>query len=147
MAIYDLTRSFDKQSFSKKVMFYLEKGCRVELIRKTNRTRAQNSYLHLILSFFALESGNKMEYVKDEYFKRLCNRELFVTTKNDPYLGKIEVLRSSKQLTIEQMSIAITRFRDWSSSEAGIYLPSADEQEHLNQIEQILSSYTGQEYN
>jgi hypothetical protein len=33
------------------------------------------------------------------------------------------------------MTTAIERFRNWSSQEAGVYLPSPDEREFLREIE------------
>lgn len=139
MAIYDLSNDFDKRSFSEKVKFFLENKCRVELVRKTHRTRAQNSYLHLILGYFAIETGNDMNFVKEEYFKKLCNHDLFLTKKNDDYLGEVLICKSTRDLTTEEMSIAITRFRDWSSKIAGIYIPSANEGDFLIQIEQLMN--------
>ena len=40
-------------------------------------------------------------------------------------------LRSSAELTTAEMSLSIDRFRNWSASVAGIYLPSANEQQML----------------
>lgn len=95
----------------------------------------QNAYLHLILGWFAIETGNRLEFVKQEYFKRHINPDLFVTEKDDEYLGKVQVLRSSRDLDSAEMTTAIDRFRAWSSQEAGIYLPSPDEQAFLQEVE------------
>lgn len=118
---------------------YLDKliseGSEFEIKKKAGkRSLSQNSYLHLLLSWFSIEYGESVEYVKDNYFKRLCNREIFVEVIDDKYLGKAERLRSSASLDSREMTIAIDRFRNWSSSEAGIYLPSPNEEQFLFHI-------------
>lgn len=131
----DLSNILDMERFDRKVRQCKERRCVVEITEKTLRTLRQNSYLHLILGYFAIEYGETIEYVKQEYFKRLVNRDLFAERKSDRYMGEIEVLRSSRDLTKEQMALAIERFKDWSSKEAGIRLPDANEQEFLKAIQ------------
>lgn len=133
--LYDLSNILDQERFKDRCNALYRKGCTVELTEKTHRTLRQNAYLYLILGWFALEYGETVEYVKQEYFKRLVNRDLFVERKQDRYLGQIEVLKSSRDLTKEQMSVAISRFKDWSLKEAGIRLPDANEDEFLRAIE------------
>lgn len=82
--------------------------------------------MHCILAYFGLEVGEDMEYVKKNYFKILCNKEIFIREVEDKYLGKIKVLRSSADLDTEEMTRAVERFRNWAASE-GVYIPSPDE--------------------
>ena len=95
--------------------------------KKPVRTLRQNAYLHVCLGYFASQTGNTLEYVKQKYFKILCNRDLFVREVDDKYLGRIKVLRSSSELDTSELTTAIERFRNWSASEAGIYIPSPEE--------------------
>lgn len=140
--IYDLKNPLHRDQFSRRSNSLLEKGHDVvELKTKTSRSLKQNAYLHLILGWFAAETGNTREYVKREYFKRLVNSEIFVTYVDDRWLGRNEVIKSSAEVTKEEMITAIERFRNWSSQEAGIYLPSADEQNYLEQLEIELGRY------
>lgn len=133
---FDSTKETDKKRALTYFQSLLEKEKRFEIIEKrSKRTLNQNNYLHLIISWFALEYGEQVEYIKQEYFKRLCNPELFVTHKEDNYLGKVIVLKSSADLDTKQMTEAIERFRNWSSSEAGIYLPEPNEEEFLHNIQ------------
>jgi hypothetical protein len=81
-----------------------------------------------------MEYGCSVEYAKDNYFKRLCNKEIFVRHSEDKYLGNIEVLRSSSDLDTLEMTMAIERFRNWASAE-GIYLPEPNEEDFLATIE------------
>jgi hypothetical protein len=82
-----------------------------------------------------METGNRLEFVKQEYFKKHINPEIFVIEVDDAYLGKVQVLRSSRDIDTAQMTTAIDRFRTWASSEADIYLPSPNEQDFLQEIE------------
>ena len=106
----------------------------LELTDKSRRTLNQNSYLHAILGVLALETGNSLEVVKLEIFKKRVNPDLFVRTKRDPVLGDIEVVRSSRDLTKEEMSIAIDRYQKFCA-ENGVFLPEPGDEELLRQIE------------
>lgn len=133
---YDLTNIIDKERFKRRCNQLYSAGEVVELTaKKKRRTLPQNAYLHLILGWFAMETGNRLEFVKQEYFKRHINPDLFVVEIDDKYLGKAQILRSSRDLDSAEMTTAIERFRNWSSSEAGIYIPSPDEQAFLQAIE------------
>lgn len=112
----------------------LERGSVIELTEKTMRTPSQNRYLHLIIGVLAMETGNTLEYAKDMYFKRIANRDLFVYEREDRLAGRVEVLRSSRDLSVEQMSLAIDRFKTWASQQ-GIYLPNPEDLALLQDIE------------
>lgn len=134
--IYDLDNILDRERFNRRVAALVKEGGRVELTaRKGQRTLSQNAYLHLILGWFAIETGNRIDFVKEKYFKLLVNSEIFARYAEDKYLGEVEVLRSSKELTTAEMTTAIDRFRNWSSVEAGIYLPSPNEKAFLDAID------------
>lgn len=107
----------------------------MELSERRPRTPAQNRYLHLLLGWFALEYGDTLEFVKEAYFKRLCNAELFCVRRPDRFLGEVERLRSTRDVTTAELTTAIERFRAWSSKECGIYLPAPDEADFLRVIE------------
>lgn len=95
--------------------------------KKPQRSLNQNSYLHVLISYFACQTGNTAEWVKREYYKKLVNPSMFIHERDDPFIGKVKYLRSSADLTTEEMSLSIDRFRSWASESAGIYLPSPDE--------------------
>lgn len=130
---YDLTSDFQRNAFLSKVDLLLERGAVVEVTEKTFRTRSQNSYLHLLIGVVAMETGNTLEYCKEWYFKRLCNKDLFVTTRTDKYAGEVEVIRSSADLTRSEMSTAIDRFKRWGA-ENGIYMPNPGDESLLREI-------------
>lgn len=88
-----------------------------------------------------MQTGNTLDDVKNNYFKKYCNHELFVTTKTYEHIGEVEVLRSSAELTTGELTTAIERFRNWAASEAGIFLPSPDEEEFLVAIEKEMQKH------
>lgn len=105
-----------------------EKGAVVELTRKAERrTLPQNAYLHVLLGYFAGEYGVSLEEAKLDFFKRTCNRELFTAKSRNRRGRVVERVRSTRDLTTAELSLAIDRFRNWSAKEAGIYLPEAGE--------------------
>lgn len=103
--------------------------------KKPQRSLSANAYLHVILSYFACQTGNTMEWVKREYYKKLVNPSLFIREREDQFLGKVKYLRSSADLDTGEFSLSVDRFRNWSSENAGIYLPSPDESRLISLME------------
>ena len=135
--VYDLSTDIDRIRFQRRVETLLEKRVVVDLSeKKPKRTIPQNAYLHLLLGEFAMQTGNTLEWVKEEYFKKHCNREMFVRLRNDELTHReVEVLRSSRDLDTGEMTTAINRFKHWASAECGIELPDAEDKEWLGYIE------------
>ena len=131
---YDLKNQLSRKRFSARVKALWEAGAVVELTDKRRRTRNQNNFLHIALGILALETGCSLEYIKQEVFKRRVNPDLFIMEKNDPILGHIEVLRSSRDLNKEEMSMAIDRYLKFCA-ENGVYIPSPEEQDMLREAE------------
>lgn len=135
--LYDLLNELQAENFKKRCNLLFKKKCLVELNeKKPQRSLRQNAYLHSSLGYFGLQLGYRLEEVKDWYFKETCNPDLFVREFHDPYTGCVRKrLRSSSDLNTEEMTLAIERFRNWSSSEAGVYIPSPDEHRMVEQME------------
>jgi hypothetical protein len=131
--IYDLRTERGYKGFVARCKQMLLKREVVELTRKEIRTKSQNNYLHLLLGVVAMDTGNTLEYCKEWYFKRLVNPDVFITQKVDRYMGKVETIRSSADLTKEEMSMAIDRFKRWGS-ENGFYMPNPDDESLLKDI-------------
>lgn len=125
--MYDLSNDLERESFNLRVSKLLESKCMVELTEKKARTLSQNAYCHLAISYFALQIGLPMQEVKEVYFKNYCNHELFVRKRYDNILKvEREYLRSTTELTKEEMSLAIDRFLKFAS-EQGVYIASSEE--------------------
>lgn len=134
--VYDTSNPLDKANFLFRAKRLAESGKVIELTeKKPRRSLPQNKYLHVLLAYFGTQTGNTLEWVKQQYYKKLVNPDLFIREKEDKYLGKIKVLRSSADLDTSEFSLSIERFRNWASQEAGIYLPSADEYIIIQQME------------
>jgi hypothetical protein len=135
--LFDLSNDLHSENFKKRCNMLYNKKCVVELTeKKPQRTIRQNSYLHAALGYFGLQFGYKIEEVKEWYFKETCNAELFVRSVTDRITGKErKVLRSSSDLSTDEMTLAIDRFRNWASDVAGVYIPSPDEHRLVQQME------------
>lgn len=134
--VYDTSNPLDKANFLLRAKKLADSGKVIELTeKKPRRSLPQNKYLHVLLAYFGTQTGNTLEWVKQQYYKKLVNPDLFIREKEDKYLGRIKVLRSSADLDTAEMSLSIERFRNWAAQEAGIYIPSADEAILIQQME------------
>lgn len=131
---YNLGSQIDKQRFVTRAKALLQKGAVIELTEKAFRTPNQNRYLHLLIGIVAMETGNSLEDAKVCYFKRIVNPDIFCIKKTDRFGNTIDVLRSSADLSQEEMSMAIDRFKKWGA-ENGIYMPNPDDASLLREIE------------
>lgn len=137
--MYDLRNPLDRDRFKRRCNALYKKQGIVDLSEKGQRSSQQNRYLHLLLGYLAIETSNTLEYVKEVFYKRTANKELYLREKEDAILGKVEYLRSSAELTKGEMTLSIDRLRYWASHTAEIYLPSANEHEFLASIEYEMS--------
>lgn len=134
MRQYNLADELQRRQFSKRVVTLLEKKAVAELGEKVFRSPNQNRYLHLLIGVVAMETGNSLEDAKRCYFKDVCNHDLFHQLKSDRMGNVIDHVRSTAELTKEEMTTAIERFKRWGAQN-GIYLPDADEKGLLREIE------------
>lgn len=63
-----------------------------------------------------------------------------IDDKPDRKGKEVTYLRSSAELTTGEMTLSIDRFRNWSASVAGIYLPSSSERDFLIHIQQAIEN-------
>lgn len=115
----DLNKPFDLNKFKAYYNKLILKRCKVELkeLRDT-RTVKQNSYLHVIISLYAIEFGYTLAESKT-YLKRECKQLTY--TKNN-----FKFLQSTADLNSKEM----TDFIDWirtHSAVNGCYLPTSKE--------------------
>ena len=132
--LYNLKDQLSRKRFSTRVKALWEAGAVVELTDKRRRTNQQNRFLHVALGILAIETGCGLEYIKQEVFKRRVNPDLFVIEKDDPILGHIQTLRSSRDLDKEEMSTAIDRYLKFCADN-GVYIPSPEDEDMLREAE------------
>lgn len=138
--LYNFTDEFDcGRAMSRLQSLIAKKSPRVEITERKQRSGPQNRYLHVCIGIVALETGVTMEYCKTNYFKLHCNPSLFVVLDYDKLLNKsFKRLKSSRDLSVEEMVTAVDRFRNWAATE-GIYIPSPEEEFMIQQAEARLN--------
>lgn len=141
--LFNLSNPLDVQNARTRLNLLIERGAMAIIEeKKLRRSLPQNSYLHLLLGYFASQTGCTLEWVKERYYKLAANRELFLASRTDPVTGKpTNYLRSSALLTSDEMALSITRFRNWAAAEAGIYLPEAHSQAELAALQIEVERY------
>jgi len=97
--LLDLLKPFEAKKAQTKLSQLIEKGAKIELTeKKAMRSVKQNSYLHAILTIFAVEYGETIEYTKQTIFKATVNAELFIYERTNKKTGEIrEDLKSTKE--------------------------------------------------
>jgi hypothetical protein len=109
----------------------LGKKCEIKPI-SPRRSLNQNAYLHLLLGAFGAHFGYTLDEAKLIY-KRDLNPDIYVYNKE--LRGKTkQFIRSSADLTVEEMTKSIDRLREWSAK-GGYDLPLATDQEWLMQLD------------
>lgn len=132
---YDTAIATQRESFLMRCQHLAGKGAKVELTEKTVRSLSQNAYLHLCLGVVAMECGVSIEYAKTEYFKRLVNPSIFVVSRFDRIFGRnVETLRSSAELSKEELSTALDSFKRWAADN-GMYIPDPFDKERLAEVQ------------
>lgn len=132
--IYNLAMPLDRERFSTRANILLQKQAVIDCTEKTLRSGNQNSYIHLLIGVVAMETGVTIDYAKREYFKKLVNRDIFVRKVTDKFCGEGEDIRSSASLSVEEMTMAIDRFKRWGA-ENGFYFPDPLDEARLKDIE------------
>lgn len=134
---YDLKNKEEEDKAREYFESLVRQRCIVDITRKFNRrTFSQNNYLHLLLSYCALQYGETLEYFKQVIWKQIINRDIF----EDQYVNRINgdirtEWRSSADLDSKQMTLAIDRLLSWAPKELGIQLPTPNDTEYLRLVE------------
>ena len=134
--LFDLSNPYDCERAKVRLQSLIDKHSpSVELTERKQRSDPQNRYLHVCIGIVAIETGNTMDYVKRYYFMAHWNADLFVTERYDTRLQQnVRTLKSSRDLSTEDMATAIERFRNWAATE-GWYIPTPEEEYMIRQAE------------
>lgn len=137
--IFNLANPYELDKYKEYVNKLYAKKAIVEVKeKKKNRTLPQNKYLHVILSYYASIQGESTEDVKYKYYKWECNKDIYVQKRVNKNGIEVERTRSSAELDTKEMSLSIDRFRNWSASVCGIYLPSPQEHDYIVHCLQVI---------
>lgn len=128
---YNTAIKGEKENAKKYFEELLAKDSIVE-IKKVSRNRSlkQNSYLHLLLGAFGDHFGYTLEEAKLIY--KEINKTIYFYKKKDRTF-----IRSSADLSVDEMKDSIDRFRE-KSAEQGCDLPLATDQDWLRSIENMI---------
>lgn len=120
--IFNLKNQIEKDQAIARFKWLLDKQKIIYLTApKKKLTEKQSNYAHLLIRYFASETGHDVPYTKYEFFKKR-SPEIFVT-KVSNNLGDYYRVKSFAELDVSEMSLAISRFINFASEKAGILLP------------------------
>ena len=140
MAVYDLSKPMRRAQFERRAALLSGSGLLVRLDEITQRSLKQNNYLHLLLSYYALEFGYTLEYTKRHIFKIQVNPEIFIIERVNEKSGEIyKDLKSTARATKDEITTAINRFKD-HAAQGGLYLPSPDDLPYLCEITEAVEN-------
>lgn len=110
-------------------------------VLKEKRSNQQNKYYHFVLSYYASQIGYTRTDAERE-FKEDVNPEIFV--REIDVNGKThKVIRSSSDITKEEMTSAINNFISYAQIYAGINIPYENEKQAIfecsGEIEKVKS--------
>jgi hypothetical protein len=146
--IFDTSKPDMRKKAINRIKNLLDKNAKIEVLeKKKNRTYSQNNYLHLILSWYALEYGDTLAEIKLEHFKKKVNPDIFKTTHINRITGEErEDWKSSANLNTEEFSLATERFRNYSAQTLGLYLPEPKDLIHLEEIKNKIEQHESRIY-
>lgn len=126
--LLDTKKPFEAKKLQTRVDYLIKKGAKVEVLEKhPKRSTDQNNYFHAVITIFAVEMGETMEYVKQRVFKHEVNPEIFVYERENVKTGEYRAaLKSSASITSKEMCEAIDKFLIFAAGH-GIYIMSADD--------------------
>ena len=136
MGLFDLSKKTEQDRLKAFMIKAVKLEVVVEAKTKREATLKTNSYFHLIVSYFALQYGETLEYIKVEFIKKKICKEMFATERANRKSGDIRpALRSWADLDQEEQSLVISRFKDWSAKEAKIRLPEPEDKLYIREIQ------------
>ena len=135
--IYNANNELDIWKARKRLEWLIMNRKRFELTEKRpRRTLSQNNYLHLALSYYALEMGEEMEYVKQYIFKQIVCSHIFKYDRINRKTGEIRLAyKSTANLDTKELTDAIECFRNHASKDLGIYIPEPSDLALIDQME------------
>lgn len=113
-------------------------------VKNPKRSISQNSYQHLLFSWFGLHFGYTLEEVKQEIYKKVVNPDVFYVEEVEGIVN-IERWRSTSDLDTAETTLAIDRFRDFSAQH-DLYLPEPSDLTALREIEREISKQSSKQY-
>ena len=123
--IYNAKSDHDVRKARLRLEQLITKGHPFELTDVKKRSLKANNYLHLCLSFLAVEMGWTLAYTKLRIWKLTWLKDMFLIEKVSHKTGeKFTDIRSSADLNREEMNQAIKVLIEKALSECNVLLPN-----------------------
>lgn len=134
---FDLNTDSNRKEAQEYLDKLLQQRCMVDISKKFNRrTYSQNNYVHLLLSYCALESGETLDYFKQVIWKQLINPDIFKTLYTNTKNGKERLdWKSSADIDTKEMTIAVERLIAFAAKQLSLSLPTPSDVDALRKIE------------
>ena len=141
MSLFNTKFEDERRMARERLEKLISKGAVVNITEKfPQRTLAQNRYMRLLFAYFASQYGCSVEEAKIDFFERKWNADLFIRSRENKNGVVVNYLRSTTELTTQEMTLAIDRFRHQAQMEAGIYLPSPSDRDFILHCEQEIEN-------
>lgn len=125
MAIYDPRSDHDLKKAKTRLTQLVKKGKPFKIEEITKRSLKSNAKLHVLLSYLALELGYTLAYTKLNIWKmKWCRSTFYIEKVNEKNREIYHEVRSSADLTDEEMSHCIGILIEKSLSECNITFPN-----------------------
>lgn len=133
--LYDTSNQIQAERAKKRFQSLLDGKKVIELKVKDYRSLSQNNYLHLLFGYVSIETGLDIEYIKQVYYKVHVNSDIYVYEQTNKLTGEtVSLIKSSSDISTQDMTLSIERFRNFASVEMELYLPAPNEDEFLKHI-------------
>ena len=130
--LYDFKKDFDIEMYKKRSKELIDKKAIIELKEKrSKRTLSQNSYLHVCISLFSIETGYTLDEMKT-HLKRKCTfmrykKETIDRLKKKGITEDQEIfLKKSSHLDTKGLTDWIDWIRNYAGQK-GVDIPSPDD--------------------
>jgi hypothetical protein len=144
MALYNLADPIDIKKYDARTKKLKDEKALVDLTNKSKRSLPQNALLHVWLMHIANESGNSIEKIKVDVYKKDLNKDLYPPIIVEGKYGNEEKFRSSTTLTKDEMSLSMKRLNDWHYKMEGYDLPKKDSKAEIQSIRAKYANYINQ---
>lgn len=112
----------------------------VSLVRYI-RTSAQNRYYWLLQQVFAMEYGCRLDIA--HMMLKESQPVLYPTTTYKAGDILVKQYKSSKDLTVSEMTSSIEQYKEWARDTVGITLPEATNREQMEYYQDLIAQNEG----
>lgn len=105
---------------------------------KPPQSGQQLRFAFVCIGYFAAEYGISKYEAEWTYFKDIVNHDIFYKTKLNKKGEPIKYVRHMDELDMGELALAITRFRNFASSEFEMYIPDSTDYAFMIHAEKVI---------